>query len=153
MQVWQHGRSQAAVSQGHNQIPRAAAIFTGQTECCNISERCKPSAAYIFSLRVDLKTCHSRLTATCFVQVDVNFALREMTDEGKAAAELALDRIKASGGTNLSGGLFKGIDQHQQAAGQGAPSPSTNDDSGRCKHASSCSCVQHTLLPCRDLIA
>ena len=61
-----------------------------------------------------------------------------MTDEGKAAAELAIDRIKASGGTNLSGGLFKGIDQHQQAAGQGAPSPSTNGDSGRCKRASSC---------------
>ena len=49
------------------------------------------------------------------LQVDVNFALREMTDDNKAAAELAVDRIRAGGGTNLSGGLFKGIDQHQQA--------------------------------------
>lgn len=70
-----------------------------------------------------------------------------MTDEGKAAAELAIDRIKASGGTNLSGGLFKGIDQHQQAAGQGAPSSSSNGDSGRCKHASSCCCLIHASLP------
>lgn len=49
------------------------------------------------------------------MQVDVNFGLREMTEDNKAAAELAIDRIKPGGGTNLSGGLFKGIDQHQQA--------------------------------------
>ena len=39
-----------------------------------------------------------------------------MTAENKAAAQAAILRLQASGGTNLSGGLFKGIDQHQQAA-------------------------------------
>lgn len=63
-------------------------------------------------------------------QVAVNFALREMTAEGKAAAELAIDRIVAGGGTNLSGGLFKGIDQHQQGAAQRAPMSSEHDDPG-----------------------
>lgn len=64
-------------------------------------------------------------------KVIVNFALREMTAEGKAAAQLAIDRIQAGGGTNLSGGLFKGIDQHQQGANSGVQPPTQHADSGR----------------------
>ncbi|KAL3138377.1 hypothetical protein ABBQ32_006179 [Trebouxia sp. C0010 RCD-2024] len=40
--------------------------------------------------------------------------LRRMTESNKAAAQLAISKVYPSGGTNLSGGLFKGIDQHQQ---------------------------------------
>ena len=49
----------------------------------------------------------------------------------KKKAQKAIGKIWADGGTNLSGGLFKGIDQHQQgtAAEQTATSQA-NDSAG-----------------------
>ena len=44
-----------------------------------------------------------------------------MTASNKAAAQLAVSKVNVDGGTNLSGGLFKGVDQHQQVS----PSPGT----------------------------
>lgn len=49
-------------------------------------------------------------------QVIVNFPLRPMNHENKKVVEAAISGISAGGGTNLSGGLFKGIDQLQQSA-------------------------------------
>ena len=37
-----------------------------------------------------------------------------MTADNKSAAQAAILNVHSDGGTNLSGGLFKGIDQHQQ---------------------------------------
>lgn len=48
------------------------------------------------------------------LQVLTDLPLRRMTESNKAAAQLAISKVYPSGGTNLSGGLFKGIDQHQQ---------------------------------------
>ena len=39
-----------------------------------------------------------------------------MNHENKKVVEAAISGISAGGGTNLSGGLFKGIDQLQQSA-------------------------------------
>lgn len=48
------------------------------------------------------------------LQVVVDFPLTYMTADNKLAAQVAISNVHSSGGTNLSGGLFKGIDQHQQ---------------------------------------
>ena len=37
-----------------------------------------------------------------------------MSHSNKEKAQTAISKIRAGAGTNLSGGLFKGIDQHQQ---------------------------------------
>ena len=50
------------------------------------------------------------------LQVVVNFPLKPMNHENKKVVEAAISGISAGGGTNLSGGLFKGIDQLQQSA-------------------------------------
>ncbi len=56
------------------------------------------------------------------MQVQVDYPLQHMSPSSKEAAQKAISRIKSGGGTNLSGGLFKGVDQHQQgAAAEGAP--------------------------------
>jgi len=39
-----------------------------------------------------------------------------MTSGNKKIAAAAVSRIKYGGGTNLSAGLFRGIDHHQQSA-------------------------------------
>ncbi len=58
----------------------------------------------------------------CHMQVQVDYSLQHMSPSSKEAAQKAISRIKSGGGTNLSGGLFKGVDQHQQgAAAEGAP--------------------------------
>lgn len=44
--------------------------------------------------------------------------LKYMTAENKTAAQVAINNVCSSGGTNLSGGLFKGIDQHQQLSSE-----------------------------------
>lgn len=54
-------------------------------------------------------------------QVVVDYPLKHMTSENKEAAQKAISRISVGGGTNLSGGLFKGIDQHQQEATSATP--------------------------------
>jgi len=43
---------------------------------------------------------------------DMNF----MTSGNKKVAAAAISRIVSGGGTNLSAGLFRGIDHHQQLA-------------------------------------
>lgn len=48
------------------------------------------------------------------LQVLTDFPLKYMTAENKGAAQAAIVNVHSGGGTNLSGGLFKGIDQHQQ---------------------------------------
>lgn len=48
------------------------------------------------------------------MQVLVDFPLTYMTADNKLAAQVAISNVHSDGGTNLSGGLFKGIDQHQQ---------------------------------------
>ena len=40
--------------------------------------------------------------------------LKHMTADNKVTAQIAINNVRKGGGTNLSGGLFKGIDQHQQ---------------------------------------
>ncbi len=65
------------------------------------------------------------------MQVQVDYPLQHMSPSSKEAAQKAISRIKAGGGTNLSGGLFKGIDQHQQgAAAAGAPAEQALDSEG-----------------------
>jgi len=65
------------------------------------------------------------------MQVQVDYSLQHMSTSSKEAAQKAISRIKAGGGTNLSGGLFKGIDQHQQgAAAEGAPAEQALDSEG-----------------------
>lgn len=65
------------------------------------------------------------------MQVQVDYPLQHMSPSSKEAAQKAISRIKAHGGTNLSGGLFKGIDQHQQgAAAEHAPAEQALDSEG-----------------------
>ena len=46
-----------------------------------------------------------------------------MSADSKASAQLAVQQVRAGGGTNLSGGLFSGVDQHQQVLTTQAPLP------------------------------
>ena len=39
-----------------------------------------------------------------------------MTSGNKKVAAAAISRVQAGGGTNLSAGLFRGVDHHQQSA-------------------------------------
>ncbi len=65
------------------------------------------------------------------MQVQIDCPLQHMSPSSKEAAQKAISRIKAGGGTNLSGGLFKGIDQHQQgAAAEGATAEQALDSEG-----------------------
>ncbi len=77
------------------------------------------------------------------LQVVVDYPLKHMSRDNKEAAEKAINRIRSGGGTNLSGGLFKGIDQHQQgAAAQDAVVAQSQDNAGSwlrdLLHMSSC---------------
>lgn len=65
------------------------------------------------------------------MQVRVDYPLQNMSSSSKEAAQKVISRIKAGGGTNLSGGLFKGIDQHQQGvAAEGAPAEQASASEG-----------------------
>lgn len=65
------------------------------------------------------------------MQVQVDYPLQHMSPSSKEAAQKAISRIKSGGGTNLSDGLFKGIDQHQQrAAADSAPAEQALDSEG-----------------------
>ena len=67
----------------------------------------------------------------CYVQVTVDFPLQHMSHSNKKKAEAAVGKIRAGGRTNLSGGLFKGIDQHQQGtAAQQADTIQANGSTG-----------------------
>ena len=66
-----------------------------------------------------------------------------MTAENKASAQAAIGRVHAGGGTNLSGGLFKGIDQHQQAV----PSHDTTDQLPSTGQISAISLLLHAWEP------
>ena len=74
------------------------------------------------------------------MQVLTDLPLRHMTEGNKAAAQLAISKVKSGGGTNLSGGLFKGIDQHQQvSASQEAVTEQSNIATGQFPARYTCS--------------
>lgn len=54
--------------------------------------------------------------------------LKYMTADNKTAAQRAISSVHCTGGTNLSGGLFKGIDQHQQLSSQTAATAAEQPD-------------------------
>ena len=74
------------------------------------------------------------------LQVCTDLPLKQMTADNKAAAQLAIHKVKIGGGTNLSGGLFKGVDQQQQVLpSQETVSEQSNTATGQFP-VSSCMC-------------
>ncbi|KAL0038635.1 hypothetical protein WJX79_000718 [Trebouxia sp. C0005] len=81
---------------------------------------------------VQQMSAEDRLSIVTFEsKVRVDYPLQNMSSSSKEAAQKVISRIKAGGGTNLSGGLFKGIDQHQQGvAAEGAPAEQASASEG-----------------------
>ena len=76
-----------------------------------------------------------RTAICCITQAAVVFPLKHMSNENKETAQQAISRIQSQGGTNLSGGLFKGIDQHQQGlAAPDMPAEQSEDIAGELAH-------------------
>ncbi|DBA99975.1 TPA: hypothetical protein ACH3X1_013847 [Trebouxia sp. C0004] len=81
---------------------------------------------------VQQMSAEDRLSIVTFEsEVRVDYPLQHMSPSSKDAAQKAISRITVGGGTNLSGGLFKGIDQHQQGApAAGATAEQASDSEG-----------------------
>lgn len=99
----------------------------------------RPRGSGIASQLVDIGDVDSHFLepATVLAQASELFKLSKMTPMGKAYVGAALDRVELGGGTNLSAGLFHGIEQQKadlqsdyeamvQRLLAGGPSPGSN---------------------------